>query len=295
MFQLYGIPPAAPSIFEEGALPRPVYVSHTRYREGERTRAIHSHVDITEMLLIYQGTGLHQIDDRIYYSRPGDLIINNTGTLHNDFAQTGQGVEYLCLGMAGLRLRGLPAGWLAENERQIHLPSGAHFSALREMLELMERTLHINEAYCGELARNLTAAIVVLVRSIAANAPTDEDGSVDSRSALVSAMLRYIDLHYTENFTLDELAGAVGISRYYASRLFRQQTGVSPTGYRLQRRIGEAQSLLTDTDYSVTYIAGAVGYDNPNHFTQRFTEMIGVSPREFRRRSVKSKVAARGR
>ncbi|WNX84535.1 AraC family transcriptional regulator [Agathobaculum sp. NTUH-O15-33] len=294
MFQLYGIP-AAPSIFEGEALPRPVYVSHTRYHEGERTRAIHSHVDITEVLLIYHGTGLHQVDDHVYHSRPGDLIINNVGTLHNDFAQTEEGVEYLCLGMTGLRLLGLPAGWLAENEWQIHLQSGAHFDALHEMLELMERTLHGNEAYCGELARHLTAAFAVLVRSIAVNAPAGADGGVDSKSALVHKMLRFIDRHYTENFTLDELAEAAGVSRYYASRLFRQQTGSSPTGYRLQRRIGEAQSLLTDTDYSITYIAGAVGYDNPNHFTQRFTEMIGVSPREFRKRSVKSKVAARRR
>lgn len=58
--------------------------------------------------------------------------------------------------------------------------------------------------------------------------------------------------------------------------------------YRTRRRIGEAQSLLTSSDFNITYIASVVGYDDPNRFSQVFTKMVGMSPSKYRELSVRS-------
>jgi YesN/AraC family two-component response regulator len=50
----------------------------------------------------------------------------------------------------------------------------------------------------------------------------------------------------------------------------------------MRRRIGEAQSLLINTNYNVTMIAGIVGYDNPNYFTTLFSKIVGMSPKKYR-------------
>ena len=56
--------------------------------------------------------------------------------------------------------------------------------------------------------------------------------------------------------------------------------------YRTLRRIGEAQSLLTDTDSSITYIASLIGYDDPNQFSQAFANIVGMPPSKYRELSV---------
>ena len=56
--------------------------------------------------------------------------------------------------------------------------------------------------------------------------------------------------------------------------------------YIINRRIGEAQNLLINTDYSITQIADKVGYDNPSYFNMLFTKLIGMSPGKFRKHLV---------
>ena len=59
-------------------------------------------------------------------------------------------------------------------------------------------------------------------------------------------------------------------------------SGYSPIQYLLRRRIGEAQTLLITTDYSITQIAGMVGYDTQSYFNMQFTKNVGISPKKFR-------------
>ena len=56
----------------------------------------------------------------------------------------------------------------------------------------------------------------------------------------------YIENNLGTNFTLDELARAVGISRFHFSRLFRESTGESPMGYSLRLRIERAGHALAE-------------------------------------------------
>ena len=103
-----------------------------------------------------------------------------------------------------------------------------------------------------------------------------------SSSNIVAGMRKYIDRNYSDNFTLEELAEKFNINRYYASRIFSKEIGISPIAYRTRRRIGVAQTLLTNTDDSISEIAISVGYNYSSRFTQQFTNIIGISPSEYR-------------
>ena len=63
---------------------------------------------------------------------------------------------------------------------------------------------------------------------------------------------------------------------------FKESTGFSPLQYVLKLRIANAQSLLEHTDYTITEIAGAVGYSNALYFSRLFHKYMGMSPREYR-------------
>lgn len=53
--------------------------------------------------------------------------------------------------------------------------------------------------------------------------------------------------------------------------------------YAIRLRIGQAQALLAGTNYSITQIAGMVGYDNSSHFNTMFAKYIGMTPGKYRK------------
>jgi AraC-like DNA-binding protein len=72
------------------------------------------------------------------------------------------------------------------------------------------------------------------------------------------------------------------------AHVFKESTGFSPIQYIIRRRIGEAQSLLINTNESVTNISGIVGYDNTSYFTTLFSKTVGMSPKKYRQLWIKS-------
>ena len=94
------------------------------------------------------------------------------------------------------------------------------------------------------------------------------------------------------NFTLAELASAVGMSRFHFSRLFRESTGESPMGYALRLRIERAKAMLLQSDRRMSEIAVTLGFFDQSHFSRTFRRMTGISPGRYARMYDVAEVAA---
>ena len=92
------------------------------------------------------------------------------------------------------------------------------------------------------------------------------------------------DARYFEPLTVDDLAGAAGLSRAHFSREFRKAFGVAPHAYLLTRRLERAAALLRNTDRSATEICFDVGLRSVGSFTTSFTRTYGMSPTAYRSR-----------
>jgi len=90
------------------------------------------------------------------------------------------------------------------------------------------------------------------------------------------------DARYAEPLTVDDLAGAAGLSRAHFSREFRKAFGVAPHAYLLTRRLERAAALLRSTDHGVADICFAVGLSSVGSFTTSFTRTYGKSPTAYR-------------
>ena len=90
------------------------------------------------------------------------------------------------------------------------------------------------------------------------------------------------DARYFEPLTVDDLAGAAGLSRAHFSREFRKAFGVAPHAYLLTRRLERAAALLRTTDHSVAEICLSVGLQSIGSFTTSFTRTYGRSPTAYR-------------
>lgn len=82
--------------------------------------------------------------------------------------------------------------------------------------------------------------------------------------------------------TLDDLAGAAGLSVNHFIRAFRQQTGVTPHRYIVLRRLERGIALLKKPDMSVAEVADGLGFATPAHFVATFRRTMGVTPGAFR-------------
>lgn len=100
---------------------------------------------------------------------------------------------------------------------------------------------------------------------------------------IVNQVKQYLDEHYADKITLDELAKQIPISRSYLTILFKQDTGKTVWEYLMDVRMRTAKLLLLDHNLKIYELANRIGYENSEHFSKLFKEYYGVTPKEYRR------------
>ena len=101
-------------------------------------------------------------------------------------------------------------------------------------------------------------------------------------SAPIISCLNYIDSHFNEKITLDDLAELVSLNPTYLAELFRKETGVTFGTYLMNIRISTAKALLTMTSYSYSKIAYSLGFCSQSHFTSAFKKQTEHTPHQYR-------------
>ncbi len=92
----------------------------------------------------------------------------------------------------------------------------------------------------------------------------------------------YIDSHYTEEITLEDVAFVAGFSKFHFSRLFKQCSGRNFHEYLVLKRIKVAELLLMKQELSITEIALQAGFSSLSTFNRTFKNIKGCSPTEYR-------------
>ena len=113
---------------------------------------------------------------------------------------------------------------------------------------------------------------------------------VESESKRILKVKNYIDEHYKEEMSLEQLAGLVGMTSTAFSRYFRQSTGKNLSEYIIDIRLGHASRILIDTTDSISEICCRTGFNTLSNFSRLFRKRKGCSPTEFRRKYQKTKV-----
>ncbi|MBD2865110.1 AraC family transcriptional regulator [Paenibacillus oceani] len=100
---------------------------------------------------------------------------------------------------------------------------------------------------------------------------------------LVQQTIRYLQEHYREPVTMEELAAMFSCSITHLSRLFKRETGVSPIHYLIQIRMKHAEQWLLGGQTGLRDIAAKIGYPDAFYFSRMFKKHTGYSPLQFRR------------
>lgn len=95
--------------------------------------------------------------------------------------------------------------------------------------------------------------------------------------------IAYIDSHYMNPLTLDDVARKAGLSRYYFSRMFKKETGHSFKDYLNINRMDAAKKILGLPEMNVSQACYSVGFNDVSYFARIFKRYEGISPSTFRK------------
>ena len=233
----------------------------------------HNHA---ELFYIVGGKGQFLIEDQLYPVNTNHLVIINPNVTHTEVSLNAQPLEYIVLGIEGVELS------ITENSNGQfcildHFESMDITSCLRNILREMELKQPGYEDICQAFMEIL---IIRLMRSTGLSVPAEPQNSVGNHQC--ATVRRYIDHHFKESLTLDQLAEEAHMNKFYLSHAFKQEYGVSPINYMISRRINESKYLLAETDLSLSQIAQLLGFSSLSYFSQVFRKTQGISPMEYR-------------
>ena len=114
--------------------------------------------------------------------------------------------------------------------------------------------------------------------------PTDtrRADTVEANQLSVERAIRHMKEHLAEPLNLDALAQVAAISKFHLVRVFDEATGTTPHHFLSCLRIQRAKELLLKSGTPITEVCMEVGYNSLGTFSTKFSELVGLSPQEFR-------------
>jgi AraC-like DNA-binding protein/mannose-6-phosphate isomerase-like protein (cupin superfamily) len=266
--------------FEKGNTPQLLYVCKAEADHTKLPCVMHVHHDRLEILYIRHGRGIHTIGGRQYHTKQGDILIYNSGVIHDERTNPEAEMSVYSCGVNNVKLEGMPENCLLPEGSSPVLRSGSFSQDIEHLFRMMYNQICSGNPGAEEVSYHLLQTLLIMLLKQIDRSIDNED----SEKVVVGERInKFIDDHFSEIQTLENISEALNISLSYMCHIFKETTGYAPMQYIMRRRIGEAQSLLINTHYTSTEIASIVGYDNSNYFNTIFTRIVGMSPIKYRK------------
>lgn len=264
----------------------PSFLFSCTMKRSEDEKNYHSH-DFIELVVILKGEGLFYINGREYQVQEGDLLILNPGTYHKSLRRPGavQAATECYVSFTNVDFKGCARDHmpLLREEIVMAMPDGLKQEIFR---------------ICGAIAKEyqtqktaryfmLKAYLIQLICLIEREKTEQESGSHNqgytfksvNKKYVVQQIMKYMEEHYREKISLDQIADNMYLSPFYISKIFKTETGDTPINYLIGLRMEKAREILdADKNVSIQAAAAAVGYEDAYHFSKLFKKYFGISP-----------------
>lgn len=252
---------------------------------------IHWHNDL-EINLIREGEAVFQVYQKSYRVRTGEGFLLNRNVPHSCSSPGNEHVRYSTI---LVRPDFLYGDFGSDVERKCFQPF-LHNSAIpcihltgfdENGKEILQKLNQVEEAFdrkrfCYELKIKglLCEAFAMILYGHRQELTKFVPANLQELERL-EKMLNYLNMHFTEVISLQDLADQVHLSREVCCRLFKKMTGKTITGYLEEYRVNKSFSLVQSGQYSMTQITEMVGFSNPSRFASAFRKRFGCNPGEY--------------
>ena len=260
----------------------------TRHKGNEES-GYRSH-DFLELAYVLSGEGKYRINDKIYPVKEGDLIMINPGVKHQALLcpEADTPATEFFVGFSNIRISGC---------RENHMPRPGGECIIHTSGELSQRLLKLCTSMEAEnavrrqgryfmLKSYLIQLLLLVIREQCEPMERPRGYAFESASKkyVAEQVVTYIEDHYSEKISLDQIAENMYLSPFYISRIFKGETGNTPIRHLINLRLEKARELL-EGGYqgSIQEVAALVGYDDAYHFSKLFKKRYGISPSQARK------------
>lgn len=264
---------------------------HVEYRERAASYQMASSEAYTEYYgigFVVRGDRKVETPDKTYFVHAGNISPLSMHVYHRTSSLSGEPFARY-----GVRFTPHIAKRLIEHigedtflEVMSHLSYELSPEVQTEMAVLFQKMLYEYEHYDAHsefIMQGLLEQIVIGILRHGRIAKSAEI-KLNISDALILRALAYIDNHYAQTPSIDELSNLVGLSPSHFMKRFRECVGSSYKTYLLRYKIKIAQELLTHTDKSIDTIAEELGYCNASYLSSSFKKLTGITPYVFRKK-----------
>lgn len=258
-----------------------LYACEASMEQGGMPSAFHVHEHHLELQYIEEGEAVIRIGERIYEVQPGDVVVYNAGSRHDESAEGG--MRFYNCGIKGVALPGRQPGVLLPVGTSPVLHTGTWRPFVEELFKGLHRQVVAGRSRGGQICHYMMGTLLSLLLY---ELPQEEEEPISLMDEYFQLGKRYMDEHFDEDLSVEKLSAMVRMSPSGFAHQFKKKVGFSPLQYLIRCRIGRAQNLLIRTRLSITEISSEVGYDNVSHFNNQFKRFVGVSPQQYRKERV---------
>lgn len=276
-----------------GSYEFPVLVSYERlsyFDTGEFPWHWHPEIELT---LVMEGEIAYQVNDNLYYLKAGEGLFCNTNVLHSGHGLNTPDCSYLSITFHPRLLYGYSSSVMQDKYMKHILKSPAlasiHFvpgeSWQRKVLERMAHIRMLDAEHPMSMELQMQIALMEIWQQIYEHVePEETAGTENGRDTeRIRQIMEYIQKHYAEKITLEDLAAQIHLCKSESCRLFKRYMNESMFDYLLSYRVERSLELLRHSGLDVTQIACRVGFANPGYYSRIFKRKMGCTPLEFRK------------
>ena len=245
-----------------------------------------------EINYVVSGVGIFNYEDRSCIAKKGDIFIFSPNQIHGMAPHEGNSIHYDTLLFRG--------GFLGRSEERavrkyiypliegasaIQTPISEGEKGYEQIREVIEMILDIIKK--GDVLRDILfkSKMLELFYLLYLNGYVSEKNKDKSNCAFViRPALAYIEEHFSEEITVEELAAQIPLSKSYFMNCFKKATGMGTIEYITQMRIKHACEELLKNDKTVMQIAFESGFRNLSNFNRLFKKNVGLSPGDYKKK-----------
>ena len=244
----------------------------------------HDHSAV-EIVLVLEGMVTYMIEETVYQVRKGEVLIVPPDMPHSlNMGDSSSRYLFLFEPDAIMTMRDIKS-MAVYFHKPFHLRDGSEAHVrIRELLLRARDAYDKREMMWNTVCYSSLLRIYAMLgqRYLSGIKPRSGDGLRNMDSEVITAVMTYINNHYREELSLEDVAKFAGFSRYYFSRSFKRQTGYSFKDYLCQKRLQVAMDLLIRTNRSMREVAIESGFGSVATFNRVFREKKGCTPTQYR-------------
>lgn len=252
----------------------------------------HSHICF-EITVVDYGSGVYTTNKNNFTMSPGDIFVFSSNEYHCITEVGNKGLKLTNLHFEPRYLWGNYSDSFSEANMNLCFSHSDNFenkiptekaSGIFCYVEQIKNELQNQKTeYQLQVKSLLNLLLIKLIREFNYS---DKENSINTlQFKNIQHILNFIDEHFTEKLSLDELAEKAGMSPNYFSSFFKKTNGITLWDYINNKRINMAVQLLREngSGKNILEIATLCGFNNTTHFNKMFKRITGMTPTKYRK------------